>query len=45
MRPEEVMKITGHKDIKTMMKYVKVTENVAKSAMLRAWDQPQMKVV
>ena len=38
IRPEVIMKITGHKDIKTMMKYVKITDNVVRSEMLKAWD-------
>lgn len=38
IRPEVIMKITGHKDIKTMMKYVKITDSVVKSEMLRAWN-------
>ncbi|MDO1451028.1 site-specific integrase [Rhodocytophaga aerolata] len=38
MRPEEVMRITGHKNIKTLMKYVKITNQVVKTSMLRAWS-------
>lgn len=37
MRPEEVMRLTGHKNIKTLMKYVKITNQVVKISMLRAW--------
>jgi site-specific recombinase XerD len=46
VRPESIMMITGHKDIKTMMKYVKVTRQVANIELSRAWnDAPsQMKV-
>lgn len=37
MRPEVIMKITGHKDLKTMMKYVKITEKKVEEEMLKAW--------
>jgi integrase len=37
MRPETVMKITGHKDYKTMKKYIKITEKVVKQELERAW--------
>lgn len=37
MRPEIIMKITGHKDIKTMMRYVKITEKKVEEEMLKAW--------
>lgn len=47
LRPEIIMRITGHKDLKTMMRYVKITDNVIETEMFRAWnDAPvQMKVV
>jgi integrase len=35
IRPEIIMKITGHKDIKTMLKYVKITDNVVRAEMMR----------
>ena len=38
LRPEVIMKITGHKDIATMMRYVKITQDVVKAEMLKAWD-------
>jgi integrase len=38
IRPEIIMKITGHKDIKTMMKYVKITDNVVRAEMMRGWN-------
>lgn len=38
MRPEVVMKIVGHSDIRTMMKYVKLVDNVLSDEMLKAWD-------
>jgi hypothetical protein len=40
------MSITGHKDVKTMMKYVKITDTVKQVAMSKAWnDAPgQMKI-
>jgi integrase len=34
IRPEVVMKITGHKDYKTMMRYVKITDNILRDEML-----------
>ncbi|RIJ42662.1 site-specific integrase [Pontibacter oryzae] len=37
LRPEVIMKITGHKDLATMMRYVKITENTVKEEMLKAW--------
>ncbi len=40
MRPEVIMKITGHKDIKTLMGYVKITDSVVKAEMLKAWNEP-----
>lgn len=38
MRPEVVMKIVGHSDIRTMMKYVKLVDDVLSDEMLKAWD-------
>lgn len=38
LRPEVIMRITGHKDLTTMMRYVKITQDVVKSEMQRAWD-------
>lgn len=37
MRPEVVMKITGHKDIQTMMRYVNILAGTAKDEMREAW--------
>ncbi|MBI5727563.1 MAG: site-specific integrase [Ignavibacteriales bacterium] len=37
MRPEIVMKITGHKSLKMLQRYIKITENVKESEMRRAW--------
>ncbi len=37
VRPEVLMRITGHKDMRTMKKYIKLTEKVTKSEFLRAW--------
>jgi hypothetical protein len=31
------MGLTGHKDVKTIMKYVKVTEAVAHNKLMKAW--------
>jgi integrase len=38
IRPEIIMQRTSHKDIKTMMKYVKITSKIAELEMSRAWD-------
>ena len=38
MRPEVIMKLTGHSDIKTMMKYVKITEKKVEEEFLNAWS-------
>ncbi|KAA5542418.1 site-specific integrase [Adhaeribacter rhizoryzae] len=38
MRAETVMKISGHKDTKTLMRYVKITDKVKEVEMLKAWD-------
>jgi site-specific recombinase XerD len=45
MRPEIVMKITGHKDYATFKKYIKLTDKVKQEEMNRAWDVPLLKVV
>lgn len=37
MSHKEIMEITGHKNIKTMLKYQNVTKKAAKVAMLRTW--------
>jgi integrase len=39
MNAEEVMTITGHKDYKSFKRYVKVTEQRKKIAMLKAWGE------
>ncbi len=38
MRPEVVMKIVGHSDIRTMMKYVRLADDILNDEMLKAWD-------
>lgn len=38
MRPETVMKITGHKDYKTFKKYIKLTDKVAEQEMKKFWE-------
>ncbi len=37
MRPETVMKVTGHKDYKTFKKYIKLTDKVAAQEMKAVW--------
>ncbi len=39
MRSETVMKITGHKDMRSFQKYIKLTDTVVKDEMLRVWGQ------
>jgi len=38
------MRITGHSNLKTMMRYVRITDKVVESEMLKAWNDPLMKV-
>lgn len=38
IRPEIVMRVTGHKDYKTLQRYIKITSKVTKEEMLRAWE-------
>jgi integrase len=40
MNAQEIMSITGHKDVKTLMRYVKVTDTAKVNAMARAWGSP-----
>jgi integrase len=42
-RPEIVMRITGHKDIKTMMKYVRLTDKATHNEFLRPYGDGSMK--
>ncbi|HYF02393.1 MAG TPA: site-specific integrase [Patescibacteria group bacterium] len=39
MRPETVMRITGHKDLKSFKKYIKITERVTEQELMRAWSE------
>lgn len=43
IRPEVLMRVTGHKDIKTLMRYVKITQNVVEAEFARAWDKATFK--
>jgi integrase len=38
MRPETVMEITGHKDYKTMKRYIKITSKVKETEMKKIWQ-------
>ena len=38
MRPEMVMEITGHKDFKTMKRYLKITSKVKELEMNKIWN-------
>ena len=40
MRPEVIMKITGHKDLKTFRRYVNVTEDTALTEFARTFGTP-----
>ncbi|NUN10162.1 MAG: site-specific integrase [Ignavibacteriaceae bacterium] len=45
MRPETLMKITGHTDFKMLKKYINLTDKVKKSEMKKAWfREPRLKV-
>jgi site-specific recombinase XerD len=37
--PEEIMKITGHKSMKSFQKYIKITDNGAINSMRKAWEE------
>ncbi|MEM7373914.1 MAG: site-specific integrase [Bacteroidota bacterium] len=37
VRQEVLMQITGHKDFKTLMRYVKIVDKVKEEEMLKAW--------
>ena len=37
MRPEMVMKVTGHKDYKTFKRYIRLTESAVSNEMMAAW--------
>ncbi len=37
IRPEGVMRQTGHKDIRTLMNYVKITDTIVKEDFDRVW--------
>lgn len=48
MRPEVVMKITGHRSMKNFMRYVKITDKVKKIELQRVWNrqpEPVLKAV
>lgn len=38
IRPEVVMAITGHKSYNTFKKYIKITDNIKKQELLKAWQ-------
>jgi integrase len=38
MRPETVMSITGHKDMRTMRPYIQITGEAKKNELFKAWD-------
>jgi len=38
IRPETLMKVTGHKDLRTLMRYVKIVDDVKDYEMQNAWN-------
>ena len=44
MKPEVIMKITGHKSYKMFQKYLKVADTYVKKEMFEAWGDPLNKV-
>lgn len=45
MKPETVMKITGHSDYKTMQKYLNITNKEAHKEYFKAWGNPNLSLV
>ena len=45
IRAEVVMAMTGHKSYRTFKKYIKITDKVMQTEMLRVWNKPLLKVV
>lgn len=45
MKPETVMKITGHSDYKTMQKYLNITNKEAHKEYLKIWGDPNLTLV
>ena len=43
MRPETIMKITGHTSLKTLMRYVKIADNIVEDEMTKAWNNSSPK--
>jgi hypothetical protein len=39
MRPETLMKITGHKDFKSLKKYIQITSKVKRNEMMNVWKK------
>lgn len=44
MRPDVIMKLTGHKNFKTMERYIKHTDK-SKLQEIKKWEQPTLKVI
>jgi len=45
IRAEVVMAMTGHRNYKSFMKYVKITDKIMEQEMNRAWNKPLLKAV
>ncbi len=44
MKPEVIMKITGHKSYKMFQKYLKIADSHIKDEMFEAWGNPLQQV-
>src|SRR5690606_24703110 len=45
MKAEEIMPITGHKSYESFKRYLNVTKDASKTALLNAWGVRTLKVV
>ncbi|MES2389273.1 MAG: site-specific integrase [Bacteroidota bacterium] len=44
VRPETLMEATGHRDIRILMQYVKITPDVLAKELFTAWGQPEVQI-
>jgi integrase len=45
MRPEIVMKITGHKDLKSFKRYISITNTITAIEMKQIWNNSELRIV
>lgn len=45
IRAEVVMAMTGHRNYRSFMRYVKITDKVKEQEMNKAWNQPKLRAV